>query len=160
MTTWREQCPRELLEDRAELARRISTDAPTGDLDYEEERWDDARVRAEEALLVSQGRAKVATGAIEEATGRLVGVTEIAIPLGAARKAYQWDTVVLPEHRGHRLGIWLKMANLRALAKASPTTTLISTWNADDNGPMIAVNEALGFEVVGTMIAWQKKLTA
>jgi GNAT superfamily N-acetyltransferase len=158
LQTWFDRCPDELVDERALLARRMSTDAPAGDLVLEEEQWDATRVRAEEELLERQSRKRIATGAVEEASGHLVGITEIAIPRDVPQTAYQWDTVVLREHRGHRLGLWLKVANLRVLAEASPATQRISTWNADDNTHMIAVNEALGFQVVGRLLSWQKKL--
>jgi GNAT superfamily N-acetyltransferase len=160
LVTWNDRCPDDLLDSRALLAQRMSTDAPTGALVLEEEQWDAARIRAEEALLQRQGRTLVAAGAIEESTGHLVGITDIAIPRDVPQTAYQWDTVVLREHRGHRLGLWLKIANLRSLVEASPATVRISTWNADDNAHVIALNEALGFEVAGRLLAWQKKLTA
>jgi hypothetical protein len=36
--------------------------------------------------------------------------------------------------------------------------TLISTGNAQENTPMIAVNDLLGFVVVATGTFWQKEL--
>jgi GNAT superfamily N-acetyltransferase len=155
---WRDRVPEEYLADRVLLARRMSTDAPQGDLTLEEESWDGARVRDAEALLIRQGRTFLAVGAVHEETGRMVAFTELGIPLAVPQRAYQWDTLVLKEHRGRRLGILAKLANLRALAAASPATTLVSTWNADDNAPMIAVNEALGCVVAGTFSSWQKQL--
>lgn len=155
---WRDRCPDELVDDRALLARRISTDAPRGELQIEEEQWDGARVRANEAMLRAQDRTFLAAGAVHEASGRLVAVTEIGIPLGVPELAYQWDTLVLREHRGHRLGTLVKIANLRALATASPPSRCVATWNATTNAPMIAVNDALGCEVVGTLVEWQKHL--
>jgi len=115
---WRDRCPDELVEDRALLARRISTDAPRGDLAIEEEQRDAGRVRAAEALAAAQDRTTVHTGAVHEATGRLVAVTSIGVPRGAPETAYQWDTLVLREHRGHRLGTLVKIANLRSLARS------------------------------------------
>jgi GNAT superfamily N-acetyltransferase len=57
----------------------------------------------------------------------------------------QFDTIVLPEHRGHRLGMLVKAANLLQVRRAAPTATSIVTWNAAENRHMLAVNEALGF---------------
>ena len=75
-------------------------------------------------------------------------------------RAYQWGTLVLAEHRGHRLGMLVKLAALRALQAASPSTRSVSTWNAEGNTPMIAVNEALGFVPVGTLSSWTQRLAA
>ena len=157
IVTWRDRCPDEYVDDRAALGRCISTDAPMGDLAVEEEQWDAARVRRREARLRAQGRRSVAAGAVD-GTGHLVAVTEIQVPGAVPRKAYQSDTVVLPEHRGHRLGTLVKIANLRLLAEASPATTAVATWNAEDNSYMVAVNDALGFRVVGASREWQKHL--
>jgi GNAT superfamily N-acetyltransferase len=155
---WRDRCPDEFVDSRAELGRRMSTDAPMGDLEVEEEQWDADRVREAEALFAKQNRSYLATGAVHEATGRLVAFTEIAVPLGLPQRVYQWDTLVLKEHRGHRLGTLIKIANHRALAAAFPQATAVSTWNAEENAPMVAVNEALGFVPVGMFSSWQRSL--
>lgn len=153
ITTWTAGCPDALVEDRALLSRRMSTDIPLGELPLEEEEWDAARVRREEAHGAAQDRLLVAAGALDEA-GRLVAVTELAVPRPEPARAYQWDTIVLQEHRGHRLGMLVKVAALRRLAVESPRTRLLSTWNAEENTHMIAVNEALGFRTAGTQSAW------
>ena len=72
--------------------------------------------------------------------------------------AYQWDTLVLADHRGHRLGQLVKAANLRALRAGLPQVRRVVTWNAESNAPMLRVNRALGFEPVGRMVEWQKSL--
>jgi GNAT superfamily N-acetyltransferase len=151
--------PDAFIEDRCELGRRMSTDAPMGEHDRDEEVWDEARVRHIEAALVAQHRAKVTTAARHDASGRLVAFTEIEIPLGAPEFAWQHDTLVLREHRGKRLGFATKVANLAAVMQAHAAVRTISTWNAEDNEHMIAVNEAMGFEVVAYSTSWLKKLT-
>ncbi|MDP9434449.1 MAG: GNAT family N-acetyltransferase, partial [Actinomycetota bacterium] len=151
---WEERCPDDLVEDRALLARRMSTDAPMRDVPWEEEDWDADRVRTAERLLREQGRGRLAAGAVHRATGRLVAFTAMGVPLSCPERAYQWDTLVLREHRGHRLGTLVKLANLRRVAAAWPRTRVVSTWNAEENAPMIAVNEALGCRVVGTLGEW------
>ena len=52
---------------------------------------------------------------------------------------------MLPEHRGHRLGALLKVANLRQAVQHEPQLEAVHTWNADSNAPMLAVNVAMGF---------------
>jgi RimJ/RimL family protein N-acetyltransferase len=156
--SWRDHCPEELLRDRALLAERMSTDIPLDQLDRRPERWDLERMRATEALVAKQNRTSFSAGAVEARTGRLVGYSDLLVPRGAPQKAYQWDTLVLAEHRGHRLGTLLKIANLRALALASPATRRVTTENAEDNSAMISVNQALGFEVVGRIYGWQKRI--
>lgn len=157
LRSWQDRCPDDLVEDLAVLKSRMMTDAPMGALALGEEPWDTARVRAGEAVCRAQGRTSVVTGALSVA-GRLVGFTDLRVSGAGPQRAFQWDTLVLAEHRGHRLGTLLKVANARTLAAASPSTTVVTTFNAEDNGPMLAVNEALGFHVVGTLTTWQKTL--
>jgi predicted N-acetyltransferase YhbS len=158
LVTWVGRCPDEFVDDRAYLGRRMSTDIPLGGLAHEEEEWDAARVRRKEAVAAASARTVAVAGAVHRATGRLVAITEIQVPGAAPEKAYQRDTIVLAEHRGHRLGTYVKIANLRQLAAVSPATARVTTWNADDNEHMIAVNEALGCTVGGMNLAWQKRL--
>ena len=155
--TWDGPWPDEYLQDRLELGRRMSTDAPIEDFEVSEEHWDEARVRGLEELLASMDRTKLTAVVLHEASGRLVAFSEIAIPRAAPTHAYQHDTLVLSEHRGHRIGLLVKLANLRALADASPDTRVVTTHNALSNSFMIAVNDALGCRVTAHALTWQKK---
>ena len=157
LTSW-DGIPDEWLADRAELSRRMSTDAPLGELTMTEEVWDAARVRRNIDLALAQGRRMVESVARHTATGRLVGFTTIGIARHTSHMAYQWDTLVLAEHRGHRLGLLLKAANLQALQAELPDVGRVVTWNAASNEPMLRVNRALGFKVVGRMTQWQRHL--
>jgi GNAT superfamily N-acetyltransferase len=158
--TFADRWPDAFIEDRCELGRRMSTDVPMGEQNRDEEVWDEARVRHMEAMLAAQNRAKVTTAALHDATGRLVAFTEIAVPLGAPESSWQHDTLVIREHRGHRLGFATKVVNLAAATSAFPAIRTISTWNAAENAHMIAVNDALGFEVVAHSTYWIKPLGA
>lgn len=148
----------EWLDDRAALQQRMSTDAPVGDLDFEEEAWDVERLRGEREATRQSGRRAVESVARHVESGRLVGFTQLQVPTAAPVLAYQQDTLVLREHRGHGLGEALKAANLRALRAEFPQTRTVRTWNAQENGPMIAVNEALGYRTTAIQREWQKRL--
>ena len=47
--------------------------------------------------------------------------------------AGQGDTAVARQHRGHRLGLLLKIDMMRWLAEAEPQLKIIQTWNNVDN---------------------------
>jgi GNAT superfamily N-acetyltransferase len=158
LMTFSDPWPDAFMEDRCEFGRRMSTDVPMGEQDLDEEVWDEARVRHIEAALVAQNRARVTTAARHDASGRLVAFTEIAIPLGAPESAWQHDTLVTREHRGRGLGFAIKVANLSAVTDAYSAVRTISTWNAAENKYMIAVNDAMGFEVVAHSSWWLKKI--
>ena len=146
------------LADRALLARRMSTDAPLGELELGEEEWDEERVRGEDERTRAMGRRVVATYVRHLSSGRLVGFTSVEVPRDAPALGYQQDTLVLREHRGHGLGLALKLANHRALAEALPGVLRVRTWNAVENVHMLAVNTALGFRPSGYTREWQKHL--
>jgi GNAT superfamily N-acetyltransferase len=156
MVTWRDRTPDDLLEDRALLERRMSTDAPSGDVPVEEEDWDAARVREQEAASAARGRTVLSAGAVRD--GRLVAFTDLHVPLEQPGRAHQGGTLVLREHRGHRLGARIKAAVLRELAATLPEVRRISTYNSDGNRPMVAVNEALGFRRAGGLSTWSIRL--
>jgi GNAT superfamily N-acetyltransferase len=154
--TWHGPCPAALVDDLAVLLQRMSTDAPTGEADWREETWDAARVREHEQLVLAQGRTLYAAGAVHDATGQLVAFTRVGVEDEVPGRAHQWETLVLREHRGARLGTLLKLACLQDVAQRSPATRLVTTWNAAVNAPMIRVNDALGARTNGAMSFWQK----
>ena len=59
----------------------------------------------------------------------------------------QADTAVSRAHRGHRLGLLLKIDMMRWLAEAEPQLEVMETWNNADNGFMVRVNELLGYRL-------------
>ena len=71
---------------------------------------------------------------------------------------HQGDTLVVPEHRGRRLGMLVKAANLRRLVDELPETQRVDTWNAEENRWMLGINVALGFRPSGGSGEWQLRL--
>ena len=157
VVTWRDRTPEDLLEDRALLSRRMSTDAPNGDVPVEEEDWDAARVREEEAVHVARDRTVLSAGAVRD--GRLVAFTDLHVTLATPERASQSGTLVLCEHRGHRLAARVKIAVLRELAATLPQVRRISTCNSDAKcwRVMVAVNEGLGFRPAGGLSTWTRR---
>ncbi len=154
--TWVGRTPEEWLEDRAMLSTRMSTDAPAADLAVDEDVWTAERVRADEDAEESSPRTML-TAAVEHIpSGRLAGFTQLSAPAELGRAVSQEDTIVLREHRGHRLGMLLKVANLLLLEETEPGHPSVVTFNAEENRHMLSVNEAVGFVPVGYEGAWKR----
>ncbi|MET0967069.1 MAG: GNAT family N-acetyltransferase [Nakamurella sp.] len=152
---WSGPTPPDRVDDMITLRTRMSTDEPFAGLDFNEEPWTAARLASSDAAMEADGTSL--TVAVEYLpTGQLVGFSDLVVPADRSRPAQQSDTLVLAEHRGHRLGMLLKLANLRALNAVKPAPPLISTCNAEENRYMLSVNEAVGFRPVGKAGAWRK----
>ncbi|GAA1832713.1 GNAT family N-acetyltransferase [Agromyces salentinus] len=158
LRSWIDRAPDDLLDELAVAHAAMSTDPPSGTATYDIEVWDAARVRATEQQALDGRRTTLVTAAVSD-EGRVAGYTELSLPAGSSA-AFQWDTIVLKEHRGHRLGMRMKVANLALLARAAPERTEVVTWNADENEHMLAINIALGFTVRGLSALWQHEADA
>ena len=148
----------EYLADLAYLEGRYILDAPMGDLAAEPEKIDAERFRANEAHRVAIGRTPIQTGAVHEASGRMIALTFIAGSDDTPSQAWQNLTLVHPEHRGHRLGLIVKLENLRYIRALRPELTGIDTINAAENERMLAINVAMGFRPADSWIEWQLTL--
>jgi GNAT superfamily N-acetyltransferase len=159
MVAWVGPTSERWLDGLAVLFSSQEADAPRGRMVNEPEEWDADRVRAEEARTERSGRIAMTAAAVHRPTGTLAGFTRLSISPDRTQPARQHSTVVLREHRGHRLGLAIKLANLRQLAQVSPGTTTIVAGNAEDNRPMLNVNETIGFVPIAYGGAWKKFLS-
>lgn len=155
-----DRLPTDWLADRAVLSARMSTDAPQGDLSWDEETWTAERVAEDAERVVKSGRRLLEVVARDTATARLVGFTRITVPIAEPEVGYQQDTLVLREARGHGLGLRMKATAALALMDEMPGTRKVLTWNADDNGSMLAVNRKLGCTLDGIQREWERRLDA
>ncbi|NYF14208.1 GNAT superfamily N-acetyltransferase [Pseudoclavibacter sp. JAI123] len=157
--SWSYPTPEEHIDGYAQLKARMSTDAPQGDLAEDEQSWDAKRVREElESTATARGD-QVLVGAIQHLpSGELVAFTELQRMADGTKRADQEDTLVLSEHRGHRLGLLVKAENLLAWRSLHPDVERVYTYNAEENRPMLNVNEALGFRPFISEGAWRKVL--
>ena len=147
--------PEDLLEAYTVLDSAVDTEAPTGELAIEPTRPDPEAVRAQNELLAAQRRTRCATFAFRG--DEPAAYTEIMVVGHEPGRSYQWGTLVRREHRGRRLGLATKVANLRVLQQEFPEVTHVLTWNAEANAHMIGINAAMGFERVGRMGEFQKR---
>jgi GNAT superfamily N-acetyltransferase len=159
LVNWWSSCPDHLIAGRVRLAETLSADEPRGELAVESQVWDVERMRDWERSRAELGRVMSCVGAIERRSSELVAVTEIGMPLSGEDLALQFTTVVASEHRGHRLGILTKIANLQQVATREGGPRRVTTWNAESNRDMVRVNAELGFEIIGHALNWQKVLS-
>ncbi len=153
---WTGRTPPEWLADMALLHQRMSTDAPSAELDMTEEVWDEDRMRSLDDRHDDSPRTMLIAVAEHVPTGTLAGFTELSVPPELERPVEQQDTLVLKEHRGHRLGMLLKLSNLQYLAESHPGHPAVTTFNAEENRPMLGVNEAIGFVPAGYGGGWKR----
>jgi GNAT superfamily N-acetyltransferase len=157
LVSWVDRCPDELVDGMAALHAAFIQEIPLGEVDWEPEVWDAARVREREERSSAQGRRTWTTAAVAP-DGTLVGHTELHLPTHDPGKVFQWDTLVMPAHRGHRLGLALKARNHRLFQAANPEPMTAHTGNAEQNTHMNAVNNKLGFRSVERNEEWQRIL--
>jgi GNAT superfamily N-acetyltransferase len=139
--------PEDIVEAYGALAGSLMTEAPMGELQLENAVLDEERIRADEAILAASGRTRYTTVAVAE-DGTVAAYSEIMVPSHERGRTYQWGTLVAKEHRGHRLGMATKVANLAWLQREEPDRTAVVTFNAEVNAHMVGVNEAMGFRPV------------
>jgi GNAT superfamily N-acetyltransferase len=116
--------------------------------------WDAARVRAADERIAEQGRRFYTVAARADRTGQLVAITQLGVdPLDGS--AFQELTAVAEPHRGHRLGLLVKVAMLQLLAAHEPQLTQIVTLTAEGNEHMAAINTELGFTILERQLSWE-----
>jgi GNAT superfamily N-acetyltransferase len=155
LLTWFDAVPPEHLEGYCRLQEAFNELAPSGDLELEPEKWDAARVHAKEERFKRIGRHETMTVALAP-DGTLAALTELMISEHSPERALQGGTLVLDGHRGHRLGLAVKVANQQAVRARFPQCRLVHTWNADVNAQMNAINARLGFETVELLHEMQR----
>ncbi len=147
--------PEEFLADVARLSAIMAADAPTGAMDVEDEGWDAERVRLNEDQLEVADRDQVQTLILHRPTGQLVAFTRLFRDRAALEIGHQWETLVVKDHRGHGLGMLMKVVNHAAAAEFWPESTRLITGNASENSHMLAINVALGYKPYAANGFWE-----
>ncbi|KTR95071.1 histone acetyltransferase [Microbacterium testaceum] len=155
---WTLPTPDEFVDAMALMKERMVTDAPAAGLEFDEEEWDAERLRRYERTYLDAGRLLLVTAAQHIDSGDLVAFNELAIGKDRTAATSQHDTLVVRTHRGHRLGLLVKCAGLLAWREIAPHSPRVLTYNAEENRPMLSINEAIGFVPVAYEGAWKKVL--
>jgi GNAT superfamily N-acetyltransferase len=152
VVTWTGPTPEEHL-GRVADAFNAMNDAPR-DEGYEDSIWDAERIRERADLILRLTDVRGYTvAALDDATGEVAGFSQVEVDPEHPEWGHQGLTSVTRPHRGHRLGLLTKAVMLEWLATAEPQIERVLTGNAESNKYMIAVNEALGYQLYGP--GWQ-----
>ncbi len=103
----------------------------------------------------SGGRSSSVTGTDAASAGRRSPSSP-----GSPRPCSQQNTGIDPEHRGLGLAKWCKAAMLQRIRLERAAVKRVRTGNAFSNAPMLAINDALGFEVISMRTEWQAEARA
>lgn len=147
LVTWTGRTPDCYLPGMAGVFNALN-DSPR-DPGHEDRIWDAQRVRERmEAAREASGNRYYSVGALHDETGELAAVTTVSVDPDILPWSYQLITAVTRPHRGHRLGLLVKAEMVSWLESAEPGVRRVVTTNAATNQYMIAVNEALGYELL------------
>ena len=150
-------CPEEHLESFGRLLGLLMSEIPLGELDLTTSEWTPGRVREAEQRQVDIGR-HVHTSIAIAPDGTVAGASDVRVDDTDHEHAQVGITLVDPAHRGHRLGLALKLATHDLALATYPELLTVDTSNAEVNAHMNAVNEALGYRTIETLLELQKKL--
>jgi GNAT superfamily N-acetyltransferase len=154
---WTDPAPEEHLVSLAAAMSRFLEEVPLGDLDLKPQAWTPERLRGREARRAAQRRVQLTVVALTP-SGEVAGYTNLALSPHAPRVADIGDTLVLPDHRGHRIGLAVKVLLHQQVRALHPGVELIATGNATTNRWMNDVNERLGYRPVDRNLELQKLL--
>ncbi len=149
-------CPEEHLESFGRLLGMLMAEIPLGELDLEASEWSPERIREAEQRLTAIGRHMQTALAIAP-DGSVAGVSDVRVDDDDLVHGQVGITIVDPAHRGHRLGLALKLATHDLAVATYPSLESVDTSNAEVNTHMNAVNEALGYRTIETLLELQKK---
>lgn len=153
------ELPDEWLPNRAALARQLSTQTPSDSMRPGGDNWDAERVRTMIMGWRRGGGTVIESVAVPDGQAKMVAFSDLVLFENDADEATQSDTLVDRDHRGHRLGLAVKLANLKALAEHHPSIRRIRTWTWSQNQPMRDLNRELGFEDDLWTRLWRKDLS-
>ena len=148
--------PVPLRGDAAKFHHIMQT-APQDDLDVGDVIIGTDFVADLDRALIESGRGRW-TVFVRDPAGSCVGGTEVTFEPGDHSMVHQQNTGIDPAHRGLGLAKWVKATMLEHLRDERPAVRRVRTGNAFSNAPMLAINDALGFEVVSTSTDWQAEV--
>ncbi|MFE2531365.1 GNAT family N-acetyltransferase [Streptomyces sp. NPDC059371] len=157
LASWQGTVPDALAQTFA-ASRRAMDDMPMDDTDYGTVAWDVDRVRAAAKAVEQRGDQLHTVVAIDTCDGSIAGFTELVVPGDGTGDGQHYGTGVLPEHRGHGLGLWMKAESIRHAHGRYPGLGGLLTDTADSNMHMRHISDSLGYVPTHTTLQYQLDL--
>jgi GNAT superfamily N-acetyltransferase len=157
LVSWEGTVP-DALAETFTAARRAMDDMPMGDTDYGTVVWDIDQVRAAALAVEERGDLLYTVVAVDDSDGTVAGFTELVVPGDGTGDGRTYSTGVLPEHRGHGLGRWMKAESIMRTRRHHPGVEGLLTDTADDNPYMRGINDSLGYAPTHTVLLYQLDL--
>ncbi|MFD4523495.1 GNAT family N-acetyltransferase [Streptomyces sp. NPDC058470] len=157
LTYWDGAVPPALARTFAD-SRRAMDDMPMEDTDYGTVRWDVERVLSVADVITKRGELLHTVAAVDGSDGSIAGFSELVVPGDGRGDGQHYGTGVLPEHRGHGLGLWMKAESIRQARVRHPELAGLLTDTADSNAPMLRINDALGYLPTHKAVEYQLTL--
>ncbi|MFI8520947.1 GNAT family N-acetyltransferase [Streptomyces sp. NPDC085481] len=139
-------------------SRRAMDDMPMDEADFGTVVWDVERVRAAAQVIEERGDLLHTVVAIDTSDNSIAAFTELVIPGKGKGEGLHYGTGVLPEHRGHGLGRWMKAESIRQAHRAHPDVDGLITDTADSNTYMRHINDSLGYVPTRKVLDYQLDL--
>lgn len=149
LVSWQGTVPDDLARTFAD-SRRAMDDTPMEETDSGTVTWDVDRVRAAAKAVEQRGDHLHTVVAVDASDGSIAGFTELVVPGSGRGDGQHYGTGVLPEHRGHGLGRWMKAESIRQARERYPDLGGLLTDTADSNTHMRRINDGLGYVLTHT----------
>ncbi|GLZ80237.1 N-acetyltransferase [Actinorhabdospora filicis] len=156
LVDWAGTVPGELAETYA-ASRRAMDDMPMDDADHTPEVWDVARLHAVAKIVADRGE-HLHTVAALAADGSIAGFSELVTGADGDGDAQHYGTAVLPAHRGHGLGAWMKAASVVRAAAHFPKLEGLLTDTAESNTAMRAINDRFGYAPTHRLLYFERSV--
>jgi len=158
LRSWQGPAPGDLADGICAAYNALG-DAPHDD-SFEPQTWDRERLRKSDERVVAEGTREYSIAAVAGGSREVAAITTAVVDPSVPEWCWQEITAVIRRHRGHRLGLLVKVAMLELLAVREPQLRYVATVNAEPNDHMIAVNDQLGFRVSDYFQLWEHDVAA
>ncbi|MBN2461466.1 MAG: GNAT family N-acetyltransferase [Candidatus Cloacimonetes bacterium] len=157
---WKNEYPEDRIAAYVKLYNEFWNSVPMDELEYRWENISEKWLRDSLRAILAKGWEYWLLVARNKVNSELAGFTTL-IYTGYRRDLMnQDDTGVAERYRNRGLGRWLKAVMIKKLILEKPYIRIVRTENALSNGPMLRINQEMGFRNYLTEEIWQIRLQA